>query len=447
MMTGGPLPAVVQGHCSSAEYMRQLARFLLDEAACSGMTGPGISALQSLWPNSSYEELLRGYRQARVEVVRALDAHFEVATAYHSMDEFWADSARQEVGDSLNAYWDSYENGRRRYLEQRLANAFGTPEAVLLNTGMSAIDVALRSLRLPEGASILLHEKAYFETTDLIENVLGRSVAATVVDMRDEKATARALAACKPTVVIVETALNGPRCDVPVLEPLLASGVPLIIDNSAIGHSLSWPDLTEVATGDTIVVESATKYLTRSASAGVLYGTGSWIAEARLCARRVGQQLQGRALHHLRAGEIQLCRQRALLQGHRARQFERQLRECLPGAVVTSAASGAAGRGDSLARLIAGSRGCMVFVRLGDQRTAERRHRTCVARWSAECSAAPRVRAGFGWTETSGRSYGADPLNTKSGESFIRISVGCEPESEIERIAGVFCKHATEAMK
>lgn len=437
------------GLCESLEYLAQLARSLTEEAAEAGVAGLDLAPLLDAQQGTSFYESLAAYRCARGRVVGALDSAFEVAKPYWSMDEFWADSARQETGDAPDAYWDSYENGRRRRLEARVAAAFGAPEAILLNSGMSAIDVALRSLQMPPGAHVLMHERAYFETTEMIENVLGRHVRPVVVDMREAGATSAVLAESRPAVAIVETALNGPGCDVPVLEPLFASGVPLLIDNSALGHALRWEDLTADVAGQVVIVESGTKFLTRQASAGVLYGSARWISEARLCARRVGQQLQGRALHHLRQGEIDHCRQRTRLHATRARQLERQLCDSGTGMRVTSAASAAAGRSDWLARLVSGGAGgCMVFVRLGgDLATAEQRHRACIQGWAAECSAFPRVRAGFGWTETSGRAYGADPLNTKAGEAFIRLSVGCEPSEEIERIGGTFCKYASEAIE
>ena len=447
-MSAPPAPPAADSRCPSLEYLKKLARELIDEAAEVQPAGPEMGVLAGLGPTATYDDWLVAYRRARAAVVNTLDRSFEVAKAYRTMDEFWADSAEQETGESPGAYWDSYENGRRRRLEARLAAAFGAAEAVLLNTGMSAIDVALRALGLPLRAPILMHERAYFESTDLIENVFGQHVQPVLVDMRDAEATRRALTARRPAAVILETAVNGPRCDIPVLEPLLASGVPILIDNSAIGHAMSWDNLAANAEGEVIVAESGTKFLTRSASAGVLYGSGSWIGAARLTARRVGQQLQGRALHHLRPGEICCSQRRTLLHAARARQLENHLRESGTEMAVTSAATAAAGRRDLLAVLISGgASGCLVFVRLGgEQGAAERRHRDCIAGWAAECSAFPRVRAGFGWTETSGRAYGADPLNTRAGEAFIRLSVGCEPRAEIERIATIFCKHASQAM-
>jgi cystathionine beta-lyase/cystathionine gamma-synthase len=447
-------PAVFAGsQCDSLDYLDRLFAALELEAADEGLTrldraaagppGPSLPGQAEFFYGS-----LAAYRRARARVVGGLDASFEVAKAYWSMDEFWADSARQETGEALGAYWDSYENGRRRRLEARLASAFGATEAILLNTGMSALDVALRALPMRPGSVVLMHERAYFETTDLMEHVLRPDIQPVQVDMRDPNATWRALGEYQAAAIIVETALNGTSCDIPVLEPLLTSGVPVLIDNSALGHALGWDDLAAAAASEVIVAESATKYLTRSASAGVLYGSTGWVQEARLCARRVGQQLQGRALHHLRPGEIDHCRQRTLLHAARAGQFARQLRESGLDMQVTSAATAAAGRDDILARLVtAGASGCMMFVRLdGDRQTAEQRHRACVAGWAAECSSFPRVRAGFGWTETSGRAYGADPLNTKAGEAFIRISVGCEPREEVQRLSEIFCKHAARAI-
>src|SRR5205823_4856835 len=112
----------------------------------------------------------------------------------------------------------------------------------------------------------------------------------------------RALAAGRPAAVLVETVLNGPGCDLARLDRLHAAGLPLVADNSTLGPAVPLALLRGVpgvsggrasTAVPVLVFESAAKYLTRQASAGVLYGWGVAAREARLTARRTGQQLTG----------------------------------------------------------------------------------------------------------------------------------------------------------
>jgi Cys/Met metabolism PLP-dependent enzyme len=419
----------------SAEYLARLAAGLLDECRADGLVVPPQAELLAAGVADFGLGWLH-YRQACAAVAAQLDADFEPAAAYDTMEEFWADAADQETGASAAAYWDSYENGRRRRLEQRCAVAFGSEQAVLVNTGMSALDVAIRSAGVRPGDVILVHDRQYFETSDLLTGVYEPwSLTIVPVDMRDADLVRTAVHRHAPALALVETVLNGVRCDVPVLEPLLEAGVPVVVDCSALGHGI---DPRDLASGPAVLyVESGMKYLTRSASCGVVYGWGEWAAQARIAARRTGQQLQGRALHRIRPAEVDLCRRRLALHADRRERFITRLGDIRPELVVTDACSSLGQRDDRMARVVrGGASGCLVFVRLPVDAGAdvERAYRDLVAGWAATVHA-PRVRAGFGWTFTSSRAYGKDALNTAAGEAYARISVGIQPAAEVLRLA------------
>jgi cystathionine beta-lyase/cystathionine gamma-synthase len=248
----------------------------------------------------------------------------------------------------------------------------------------------------------------------------------------------------RPSAVIVESVLNGPTCDIPVIEPLLESGVPVILDNSVVSHGLSGAFLT--GRSPVLVVESGSKYLCRQASSGVIYGWGESGHAARLVARKVGQQLQGRALHRMRIGEIVHCGHRVAAQAARAEEFATTLRAELPAALVSTAATGAAERDDALAGLVhAGRGGCLLFVSLGESDVdGDELYQSVVAEWAA--ATGQPVRAGFGWTTTAGRSYGRDALNTSAGRSFIRMSIGLESPERQRELALTFAKVAGHRM-
>lgn len=426
-----------------AARLRQEARELTAAGVLPAAVEDGLAALPGQMRGAAdFAGLVTAYRSAADRVAAGLDEGYELARKYRSMEEFWADASSQEAGASLGTYWDSYEHGLRRVRESELAAAYGAESAVLVNSGMSALDVAVRSLELRPGATLLVHVRAYFETTDYLDGVLAATGVRIVrADLSDPAEVSAALAAT-PAAVLAETVLNGPSCDLPRLDLLLAAGCPVVLDNSTLSHAVPAPT---VGTGPLLVVESGSKYLSRLASSGVVYGWGAPAEAVRLTARRTGQQLQGRAVHRLRAGEIALCAARLALHAAGARTFRDELAGRLPGVSITDAGTGAAGRTDPLARWVAGgAHGCLLFVRLPvAAERAETAHRECVARWQATEPVA-RVRAGFGWTRTTARSYGRDPLNTALGQAFVRVSVGVEPAPEIRELARSFARAAAE---
>lgn len=423
-------------HPDSVGYLDQLVAGLLAEARDEDVRLDPTVVRQAATGPDDFATRLHTYRQLRTGLTRALDDRYESASGYASMEEFWDDAAEQERGRSSRAYWDSYENGRRRQVEQLLADAFGTEQAVLVNSGMSAVDVALRGLTRPDRA-LLAHSRMYFESADLLDALFAPwGLPVTRIDLTDADAVESLVRSHPPAVALLEVALNGPGCDVPVLEPLWRAGLTTVVDVSALGTAVA--PLVPHAPADTIFVESGTKYLTRQASVGVIYGGGATVEVARSCARRTGIQLQGRALHQIRPAEIRHAPLRHALHADRLRRFAAVVTGALPDVTVRTATVGAAGRPDLLARTVAdGAAGCMAFVQVGglDSDREERAYREIVARWAATVPGDRRVRAGFGWTETTGRAYGRDALNTDEGNCFARFSVGVEPVHRVEELA------------
>jgi cystathionine beta-lyase/cystathionine gamma-synthase len=429
---------------STTHYLACLAAELRIEANNLGVSIEDIHRLDQVEAGTAtFRSAMGAYRRVRHAVADALHRRFEIAQGYRSMEEFWEDAVRQERGDSDLAFWDSYENGYRRRIEQVIAATFGAERAVAVNSGMAAIDVVLRS-RLQPGSRLLVHERAYFETTELIDHLLAPcGVEVVRTDMTDRDALAAA-ARQRPDAALVETVVSGPSVDIPHLDVLIDSGVPVLLDNSAIGFALPGSILS--AGGEVVIVESGTKYLCREASVGVVLGA-AWAEEARATTRRTGVGLQGRGLHHVRPGEIAHVRDRLLIHTHRLSRFVERLRDESDALLtVTTALNGAEGRGDLLARLVhAGAGGCTAYVRYRrpppDVETACRRG---VAGWAAAIGGR-RIRAGFGWTDTSARAYGADRLNTAAGHAFVRVSVGIEPEEDVVGMASAMAHHLITA--
>lgn len=429
---------------STAQYLAGLAADLRAEAKGLGIVGRDIDGLDTVEPGTgTFVSDVRSYRRAREAVANALHRRFEIAQGYRSMEEFWEDATRQERGESDFAFWDTYENGYRRRIEQLIALTFGMKQAVAINSGMAAIDVALRS-RLYPGSRLLVHNRAYFETSELIDHVLPAwGVEVVRTDMTDREAVAAAIRR-RPDAALVETVVSGPSVDIPYLELLIDAEVPVVLDNSAVGFGLPGSILADFSR--VVVVESGTKYMCRDASVGVVLG-GAWAEDARLMTRRTGIGLQGRGLHYVRPGEVARLRDRLVLHSHRLTRFVETLRDDSDGMlVVTTAVDGAGGRDDLLPRLIRdGARGCLAYLRYRrPPPDPEAAYRTGVARWAAT-SGGHRVRAGFGWTDTCTRAYGADRLNTVAGLAFVRVSVGIEPEEDVVSMASAMARHLIAA--
>ncbi|WP_280457734.1 PLP-dependent transferase [Nocardia carnea] len=369
------------------------------------------------------------------ELASKLDRDYHLSASYKSMDEFWNDAEKQRLGVTTRTFWDSYEHGLRRHLEARLAANFGCQETVLVNTGMSAIDVAVRTVLREPGSVILRHRNCYFETEqylDLISEERGISV--EIFDMEDPEDLAivieTMLAAGKPvSAILLEYLENGPEQSRPsesLWEVACKWKIPVIVDNSTL--SLLVNDSPALHAPNVIVVESGAKYITRSASCGVIYASGLLGSRCRDTARKTGQQLQGRALHRIRYADIDNCRSRVLLHSKNAEIFAgciagfANIRVSRPTTPVLS--------GDSRFP----HPGALLYLTPVDGRTGSRASvcRKVVDKWGGQEAL---IRAGFGWNRTTARSYATDHLNNSEGAPYIRVSVGLERPHQIDRLA------------
>jgi cystathionine beta-lyase/cystathionine gamma-synthase len=430
--------SVTAQSCASRFHLRVLAERLHDEVearGCSRELAPTLAALDRALSTRSFDRGLTAYLAAAQEKAAVLNGRAEVAASYPSMEDFWRDAVAQERGESSRTYWDSYEHGRRRQLEQRLAASYGSEAALLVNTGMSALDAAVGSLGLRPGDALVVPARAYFEIEEYVDAVLApRGVDIIRVDTTDESAVLEAVERHRVRAVLVETATNGMPCEVVgPLNRVLATGCAVVIDNSMLSHGIRWFEF--LPPGPVLVVESAIKYLTGTCTAGVVYGGFDMVEPARHYARRVGQQLQERAFNHLQVGELEEAAARVALHSRRAEEFRRLL-DPRWWAAIEYAGARLGSRADDVAIALAASGpGAVLFLRLaGPDDVVAARHRLLVRRW-AECSPGPSIRAGFGWPRTSVRAYESAALNRSDAPVYVRVSVGIEPEDVVAALA------------
>ncbi|WP_030816781.1 hypothetical protein [Streptomyces sp. NRRL F-2799] len=345
----------------------------------------------------------------------ALSAGCLVADQYATMDDFWSDAAAQEKGLSTGTFWDTYEHGRRRQLERALATAYGSPDAVLVNSGMAGIYTALVTATEHGRRPLRLPERRYFETHDLVENVpLGRPADPSLGSVAFLEPVTNA-----PTLDVNDPATLGPEVD------------RFVVDNSLFGHAFPYRDLSSWVSGrPVLVVESVAKYLSGLISGGVVYGDREAVDTVRAFARRTGQLLQGAALAYLTPGDIRLASTRIRTHMAAAAEFAAHVDQTSweimePDAALLRRAA-----------LPSGLRtGSLLFLRPSD------RGADCAAivdRWVAATAALDqpvRLQAGFGWPWTTTRSYGVDRLNQPDGPRYIRISVGAVDPTHVKQQA------------
>ena len=389
--------------------------------------------------NLTFSELKKTYDRLSFDKAVMLHECTEVAASYGSIEEFWADADAQERGDSPRTLWDTYEHGRRRQIESQLAGYYGCEAALLVNSGMSAIDTAVRSLHLKSGDVVLTHRRGYFETLQYLAEILGAEGVVIVrrpLDDLDELQSA--VKEVKPRLLLVEAAMTIPPCEIVSGLDGVPDDVQIVIDNSVFSHGVRWFD--HLRQRNAVVIESALKYMMGHASGGVLYGGRDRIGAARHYARNVGQQLQERAFNHLQMGEIATLREKVRLQGKRAALFVSALHSH-DWAQISSAATAAGGRDDWPARAVREvDGGCLVFLELRENLPGEKAElqRRILQAWHNELARrgiALPIRAGFGWDQTSARCYESARLNQPDAPMYIRVSVGIEPPDQVAALA------------
>ncbi len=181
-------------------------------------------------------------RLTQLALVRAQT--YAVADCYDSMDDFWSNVASVDKGLSFGTYWDTYENGERRQLERVIAKGYGSQDALLLNSGMSALAVSIGSLKLRAGDCLLTGQSNYFETAGYLDRfVQGCGIQVRRVNLSRPGRLASAIKRWSPKVVLLETVVNAPSLECP-LDALICMEQfvhPVyIIDNSVQSWLTKW---------------------------------------------------------------------------------------------------------------------------------------------------------------------------------------------------------------
>lgn len=390
----------------------------------------------------SWYAALSAYTQAKQALGAHLASAAEVAEAYPTMEQFWQAATAQQKGQTAGTIWDTYEHGARRRLETTFAQSFGSPDAVLVNSGMAAVHVALAGALHP-GDTLLTHQRSYFETSELLDHVYAPTGIRVVrVDMTSSKRITAAVRQHRPAVVLAETALNAPACSVPDFADadLGHSGPLVLIDNSILSHATNFEALTHTTgAARLLIVESAIKYATHDCSAGVLYGGGNEIDAVRTYARRTGQLLQSKAFHYIRDHEVRALHQRLSLHSDRNRRFVHCL-TAAPIEAVNTDTSAAAADGTFAELVRRSGPGSLLFLRFPTLPPDS--YSNVMNEWAARCrdrGLRLDIRAGFGWDITSARSYQSTFLNQSDAPTFLRVSMGIGPEEEVADIAAELC--------
>jgi hypothetical protein len=319
---------------------------------------------------------------------------------------------------------------------------------------MSALAVALGAAGLRPGSVLLAPSNSYFETAELLETTLGPAgIQVLRVPVHEPGALLLALREHRPHAVLLESVTNGPELEVPLDIDRCheaANGTVFIIDNSVQSHLCPWFALAPALAPQLLVVESAVKYLTHECMAGVIYGGSALLAKARRVARVTGQQLQQRALSFLCTAEADHAVDRLALHSRNVRRFVAELMPA--GASLFEYVRPLDGNGAGSA-VFANGVGALVFSQLrrwaaeeSPEETA-RRHRELLQHWQAKCQAAGcdlPVRCGFGWSETAARVYESRALNRSDAPTYLRVTVGIEPEYVVGTLARALLEAARE---
>lgn len=461
-----------QQGAENSDYLQSLAAALADEIEHVATWCPSARELmlrcrqlegqiQSLKIDDSLTDWRRGldaYGELARAVAGRLNAVSNIARSYDSMDEFWSDADAQSAGASPFTFWDTYEHGRRRQIERVVADVYGAEDALLLNTGMSAVTAAIEAAGLRPGDRLLTGLYSYFETSEYIEKNLSlRGIEILRVPIGNPDAMRTAIAQSKPRLILFETTTNAPDAAVPLgLEAWLASRQDALVvcDNTVQGPLTRWfsdPELAGLLPAQFLVVESATKYLSQSVMAGIVYGKREQVDRARAFARVTGQQLQEKAFNHLRNGNLLHVGRRLKLHSRNTELVADELSSRCGGAFAVRLLSGSPRARRDRPDLFSEGVGGIVFLVPRDAEglagTAPAICRRVLSSWRDRLGAIGyplRIRAGFGWNETSARIYETGALNQPDAPAYLRISIGIEPKEVARQFGATLCE-AVEA--
>jgi cystathionine beta-lyase/cystathionine gamma-synthase len=363
------------------------------------------------------------------------------------MEAFWDDAKAQVLGESPNTYWDTYEHGRRRQLEQILANTYGSESALLVNTGMSTIAVVVGMLNLRQGSKILTGERCYFETSDYLERYLvPRGIEIIRVPVDNSLILSETIRNLQPELAIFETVTNVPDVTALLGFPDCLGASPntfFLIDNSVQSHLTKWFSLVEKSCSRVLVVESLGKYLTHETMGGVIYGSKETVERARNFARATGQQLQEKSFNYLCEAELEQVSWQLARHSRNVTAFVEELQEYSVYFDYIRALNSGIINKNVDQQIFSYGVGALVFVALHQSKSSEsvsleQRHRRLLDEWfhrTKHLGLNISVRCGFGWKDTVARVYESSYLNQNDAPSYLRISVGISPSEHIRILA------------
>ena len=198
---------------------------------------------------------------------------FQTASHSHATAENLSDTFAGKRSDHI---YMRLTNPTNRVLEEKLTDLEGGRGAVVMASGMAAINNACMAL-LRAGDELVSGNSLFMSTYLLFINVFKKyNITARLVDPTDVEAVAAAINE-KTRFVYMETVGN-PKMDVPDLKRLAAlahkHGLPLLVDNTLATPYLCRP----LELGADVVIHSTTKYLSGhgSATGGVVIDGGQF---------------------------------------------------------------------------------------------------------------------------------------------------------------------------
>ena len=399
----------------------------------------------SLGTYGTWQRSIHAYEAVALAVAAAHNLRARIARSYETMEELLRDVDAQREGRSRYTYWDASEHGRRRQIEAAIAARHGAEAALLLNSGMSSVAVALGSMRLSRGATILTGQRGHHATSDFLTRfVAPTGVKIVRVPPGNADAVQAALRAVRPQLALFETAASAPGGNAParVEEWLAASPETLfVIDNSVQSLLTPWFEGVAARSRRLVVIEGAARYLSHRNMAGLLYGPAALLSPMRDFARATGQLLQEKAFNYIRPAEIEHLPWKLRRHAANVWRFLAVLREI--GAVDVSV-PGLCADERARASMFRNGPGCLLFLRIRAPIKTSGPYRRLLSAWQARArkiGAWVPVRAGYGWNDTIARVYEAGP----GGEPMcLRVSVGVEPAPVAERLATALAAACSE---
>jgi cystathionine beta-lyase/cystathionine gamma-synthase len=235
-------------------------------------------------------ECIRSMQQAGTPTIQPI----YTSTTYLHTDAERLDQAFAENAEGAQSFvYARQGNPNTHALEQVLAKAEGGTGAVVMSSGMAALQGALVAAGLTPGTKILVAQDLYGATASLLRTVFAPNGVNIVFKDLCGSQAGEVIRAEEPDVVLVET-ISNPLVKVIDMDAISAAakevGALSIIDST-----FSTPYLTQpLAHGFDVVVHSATKYISGhgDSTAGVVISSkNSFLQQIRSCSMLLGAML------------------------------------------------------------------------------------------------------------------------------------------------------------